>query len=159
MTPQTLDRIITCYRLGDPAGQHRIFDDMGAALYPGRWHDTDHPVLYAAEHYSTAMLETLSHASGIMPPNQHFIAITLPHGLSYEMVTKDHLPGWDSDPPLVSRDFGARWAREKRSVLLFVPSYVARVERNVLINLRHPEAGGIAASLPEPVWWDSRLFG
>jgi len=157
--PQRLDRVLTCYRIGDPNGEYRIFDDAGAAIFSGRWHITEHPVVYASEHYSTAMLETLSHASGVMPPNQHFITITVPNGLSYEMVTKDQLPGWDNHDPDISREFGACWAREQRSALLLVPSYVARVERNILINLRHPQIKEISVSLPEPVWWDERLFG
>ena len=36
---------------------------------------------------------------------------------------------------------------------------VARVERNILINPLHPDAAGITHDLPEPVWWDERLYG
>ena len=39
-----------------------------------------------------------------------------------------------------------------------VPSIPARLERNFLINLTHPDAKGIAHALPEPVWWDERLY-
>lgn len=158
MTSQRLDRVLTCYRIGDPSGIFRIFDDAGSTVLPGRWNKEDSPIVYTSEHYSTAMLEKLAGSLGATPPNQHFIAIVLHNGLSYEAVTKDHLPGWDTATPSASREFGARWARERRSTLLFVPSYVARIERNILINLRHPEAKGISVSLPEPVWWDSRLF-
>ena len=37
-------------------------------------------------------------------------------------------------------------------------SYVARSERNVVINPIHPDATAIETSLPEPVWWEGRLF-
>ena len=47
----------------------------------------------------------------------------------------------------------------ERSAILLVPSYVARVERNVVINSAHADAAGIETSLAEPVWWDERLFG
>lgn len=159
MSIQHLDRTLTAYRIGDPEGDFPIFDASGSRLYPGRWNDTETAVIYAAEHYSTAMLEKLVHGGGLMPPNQHYIEITLPHGLSYEMVTKDALPGWDSEEPDVSREFGARWARERRTLLLLAPSYVARIERNVVINPLHDEFARIEASLPTPVWWDERLFG
>ena len=43
------------------------------------------------------MLEKLVHAGGLMPPNQHYVEITLPVRLSYEMVTKDTLRGWDPE--------------------------------------------------------------
>jgi RES domain-containing protein len=104
------------------------------------------------------MLETLANSHGLLPPNQHYIAITIPKGTSYEVVSKDHLPGWDTLVPKVSRVFGAQWVKEARSALLLVPSYVARIERNIVINPTHAEAAGIETSLPEPVWWDERLF-
>jgi hypothetical protein len=40
-----------------------------------------------------------------------------------------------------------------------VPSIPARLERNFLINPVHPAARGITHTLPEPVWWDGRLYG
>jgi RES domain-containing protein len=155
---QHLDRVLTCYRIGDPAGTWPIFDATGSTLYPGRWNDVGVPVIYSAAHYSTAMLEKLAHGTDGMPPNQHYITITVPNGLTYELVGRDHLPGWDTPEPTASRAHGAAWAAERRSLLLLVPSYVARVERNVVLNPAHPEFPRVSASLHEPVWWDERLF-
>src|SRR5205807_2177763 len=104
------------------------------------------------------MLEILANAAGELPPNQHFVTITISRGTTFEVVTKDSLPGWDALHPEVSREFGAQWVKAVRSAILFVPSYVARVERNVVINPAHPDAAAIETSLPEPVWWDERLF-
>jgi RES domain-containing protein len=156
--PQQLDRTLVCYRIGDPRGEFPTYDARGSRLLPGRWNGADTPVIYACEHYSTAMLEKLARGSGSLPPNQHFISITIPKGTSYEVVSKDHLPGWDAADATVARNFGARWVTEARSAILLVPSYVARLERNVVINPAHPDATTIEASLPEPVWWDERLF-
>lgn len=156
--PQRLDRTLTCYRIGDPEGEFPIYDGRGAALYPGRWNESYTPLIYAAEHYSTAMLEKLAHGNGWLPPNQHFIAITVPKGTSYEVVTKDSLPGWDQPDKAISRAFGERWVQQLRSAILLVPSYVARIERNVVINPEHVDAAAIETSLAEPVWWDERLF-
>lgn len=158
MKVQILDRFITCYRIGDPKGEFPIFDARGSALFPGRWNTADTPVIYAAEHYSTAMLEKLTVGNGRVPPNQHYISITIPVGTSYEVVTKDHLPGWDTQEPTVSRAFGSAWAHEKRTAILIVPSYVARLDRNIVINRSHPESLKITTSLAEPVWWDRRLY-
>lgn len=156
--PQRLDRTIVAYRIGDPAGEYPIFDATGSKLYPGRWNDIEAPVIYASETYSTALLEKLAGGNGVLPRNQHFIAIILPRGASFETVTPDRLPGWDSPEPGASRRFGTQWAKEKRSFLLRVPSFVARLDWNWVINSAHPEFGTIETALPQPVWWDERLF-
>jgi RES domain-containing protein len=160
VTAQKLDRTLTAYRIGDPDGAFPIFDAAGSRLFPGRWNLPETPVIYASEHYSTALLEKLVHAAiGKLPPNQHFIGITLPRGLSYEVVAKDSLPGWDDRSMTAARRFGAAWIRERQSAILMVPSIVARMERNIVINPAHPEFGQIETTLAEPVWWDERLFG
>jgi RES domain-containing protein len=158
MPSQKLDRTLRCYRIGDPKGEFPIYDARGSTLYPGRWNTADTLVIYAGEQYSTAMLEKLASGNGHVPPNQHYIEIIIPVGVTYETVTKDHLPGWDTPDPTVSRTFGAKWAQEKRSAILIVPNYVARIERSIIINPAHDEAKMIETSLPEPVWWDKRLY-
>ncbi|KTQ98013.1 hypothetical protein NS226_02610 [Aureimonas ureilytica] len=159
MTAQVLDRTLQSYRIGDPAGTYPIFDATGSTIAPGRWNTPGSPLIYTSEHFATALLEKLVHGSGRLPPNQHFVTTTLPRGLSYEVFSPPALPGWDVMPPTVSKGFGERWCAERRSVLLFVPSVVARPERNILINPAHPEFPLIAVSLHEPVFWDRRLFG
>jgi RES domain-containing protein len=155
---QQLDRVLTAFRIGNPADAYPIFDATGSRLFPGRWNTPASPMIYAAQHYSTAMLEKLVRSSGEMPPNQHFIEIMIPNGLSYETLSPAHLPGWDRRSPDVSRAYGEAWQQSRRSLLLLVPSVVARMELNVLINPEHPEFGGITHSLHQPVWWDQRLF-
>lgn len=158
MTARKSDRVLTCYRIGDPAGLYPIYDDEGSRLYPGRWNTGDSPAIYTSEHYSTAMLEKLVHANGVLPPNQHFIRITIPRGVSIEQFDPAEHAGWDSRNEEVSKLFGERWHRERRSALLFVPSIPARIEFNLLINRSHPDAAAIEAGPPEPVWWDERLY-
>jgi RES domain-containing protein len=156
--PGRLDRSLTFWRIGDPDGRFPIFDARGAMLFPGRWNDAENPVIYCAEHYSTAMLEILAHSQRRFPPNQHALRALAPPGVSYEVVTKDALPEWASPNAVVSAAFGARWAAQKRSLLLLVPSVVARMENNVIVNPAHPEFARIETALPQPVWWDKRLF-
>lgn len=158
MTAQTLDRILTAYRIGDPAGQYPIFDAAGSKLWPGRWNTTASPMIYASAHYSTAMLEKLAHGNGQMPPNQHWIEITIPPGIPYEILSTAHLPDWDAEDCLAAKAFGETWRKSGRSLVLIVPSVVARMEQNVLINDAHPDARRITHSLHQPIWWDARLF-
>ena len=49
-------------------------------------------------------------------------------------------------------------AEENRSAILIVPSVVARMERNVVVNGRHPDFEGLTVGLETPVWWGERLF-
>lgn len=158
MAAQQLDRVLTCTRIGDPDGAYPIFDATGSKLAPGRWNTASSPVLYTSEHYSTAMLEKLVRGSGHMPPGQHFITVTIPNGVSYEVVTADSLPGWDDISCAASRAHGEAWQQQRRSLLLVVPSVVARSERNFLLNPDHAEFGRLRASMHEPVRWDGRLF-
>lgn len=115
-------------------------------------------MIYTSEHYSTAMLEKLVHGSGHIPPNQHFVKITIPNGVSYEVLNTAMLPNWHLGSFAGSRPFGDAWQQSKRTLLLIVPSVVAREERNILINPQHPEFPTVTCSLATPVWWDSRLF-
>jgi RES domain-containing protein len=159
VTAQVLDRGLTCFRIGDPAGSYPIFDATGSTIAPGRWNTVVSPMIYASAHYSTALLEKLVHGSGRLPPNQHYITVTIPRGLTYEMFAPASLPGWDGMPAVASKAFGEKWCVEKRSLILIVPSVVARLDRNILINSAHPEFSHITTSLHEPVFWDRRLFG
>ena len=165
MTAQTSDRILKCYRIGDPAGAYPIYDPTGSTINPGRWNTASSPIIYTSEHYSTAVLEKLIHGSGVMPPNQHHIEIILPPQISYESVNA-HDPtmrGWDDLTPIVSKVYGDAWYHSCRSLLLFVPSVVARFDENILINPSHPEFPLIASrgtiSRHRPVPWDVRLYG
>jgi RES domain-containing protein len=158
VTAQRLDRVLRAFRIGDPNGEYPIFDATGSTAGPGRWNTAKCPMIYASEHYSTAMLEKLVHSSGELPPNQHFIEITIPHGVAYEMLSPAHLPRWDDISRTASRTFGDVWQQSRRSLLLLVPSVVARMELNVLINPEHVEFHQVTHSLHQPVWWDRRLF-
>lgn len=157
MRAQVLDKSLTAYRIGDPDGAYPIFDATGSRLDPGRWNTDAEAVIYTSEHYSTAMLEKLVNAAGIMPPNQHFISITIDAGVTYEVFSEAHYPGWAADT-MLTKLYGAAWVAEQRSAVLVVPSVVARMERNLLINPAHPDIAGIRHGLHQPVWWDERLF-
>ncbi|CAD6563189.1 hypothetical protein LMG24235_08431 [Paraburkholderia sabiae] len=66
--------------------------------------------------------------------------------------------GWDAPALQAAREFGDAWLTESRTALLIVPSVVVRAEFNVLVNPAHPDATRIAATEPQPVAWDERLF-
>lgn len=157
-TPRRLPEPLVGWRIGDPDGRFPVFSAEGAALWAGRWHAVGQRVIYASERNATAMLEKLAHCNGILPPNQHAVEITLPNGSSYEVVSPERLPAWHEASGESARRFGMRWYEERRSLVLIVPSVVARAERNLVINAEHPEFAGVRRGLEAPVWWDTRLF-
>ncbi len=156
--PRTLPKTMRAYRIGDRAGQHPVFSAEGAKQEYGRWHETGAEVIYSSENYSTAMLEKLVYWNGNLPSNHHFVEITIPKGTRYEVVAPQTFPECFSPDGEATRRFGRQWYSERRSAVLIVPSVVARMERNVLINCGHPDFAGIRAGLETPVWWDRRLF-
>src|SRR5258708_8240183 len=89
---QQRDRVLTRYRIGDAYGAHPIFDATGSTLNPGRWNTPASPMIYTSEHYSTAMLEKLVHGSGQLPPEQHYVVVTIPNAVSYEVFNTAALP-------------------------------------------------------------------
>ncbi len=148
------------YRIGDADGRFPVWSAKGAKRVAGRWHDAGAEVIYASRNYSTAMLERMARWPGRVPPNQHYVETVLPWGTSYEVVTADVLPDWHRLDCKSARGFGRDWYRERRSVILLVPSVVARTDSNVVINTLHPDYEGLAieVGLETPVWWDRRLF-
>ena len=158
MMARSLPETMRAYRIGDPAGQFPVWSTEGARRVSGRWHEAGAEVIYISEHYATTMLEKLVYWNGALPPNQHFIEVTIPRGTSYEVATPDIVPDWFRPGGEAARRFGRQWYEENRSAILIVPSVVARMERNVVVNGLHPDFEGLTVGLETPVWWDRRLF-
>ncbi|WP_134680329.1 RES family NAD+ phosphorylase [Paracoccus ravus] len=158
MTHRRFDAERRAWRIGDPAGRYPIWSDAGALRHAGRWHRAGDPVIYASEHFSTAMLEKLVHFAGLLPANQHAIEIRIPAGISYEVFADHQAPDWRSPGSVEAAEFGHLWAQERRSAVLLVPSALAPVEFNLLFNTGHPEFSRILPGLEVPIAWDRRLL-
>lgn len=84
----------------------------------------------------------------------------VPDGIPIETQDADSLaPGWDRENSAYARSFGDQWLREERTAILIVPSVIARLDANALVNPNHPDAGKLIVSHPEKIGWDKRLFG
>ncbi|MCY3605853.1 MAG: RES domain-containing protein [Gammaproteobacteria bacterium] len=156
--PRRLAGDMRAYRIGDPQGRFPIWSPDGAIRVAGRWHEAGAEVIYASENYSTALLEILAHWNGLLPRGQKYIEITIPRGTSYEMVMEDAIPNWFERSAEAARRFGRDWYAEDRSAILIVPSVVARMEQNVVINSRHAEFTNFMVGPEKPVFWDERLL-
>lgn len=147
------------FRIG--SFSYPLFDGTGAATSDNaRWNSRGRHVIYAAEHYATALLEKAAQLNSLkLPRTLVFVRIDVPGDVSVEDIRPEDLAGWDADSKNVSRAFGDRWYDEQRSAVLLVPSLAAPgLERNVLINQRHPQFTRLAASEPEPLRGHPNLF-
>lgn len=140
------------YRIG--SGRYPIFDGAGAAASAvARWNSRGREVIYAAEHYSTAVLEKAAQFNSVrLPRSLRFIRITIPDAVTVEEVRVQDVTGWDADDRRASQRFGDEWFDERRSLILLVPSLAAPgIERNVLINQRHPQFKRVKSGDPQPI--------
>ncbi|MGD0960079.1 MAG: RES domain-containing protein [Methylomonas sp.] len=146
------------YRIAD--GRHPIWDGSGAALIGGRWNSPGKQVIYGSLSYSCAMLEILAHANiGRIPETHQYVIAEAPKGVSVEILEENALPpGWDSEKSASARAFGDQWLFEVRTAVLIIPSVIAKLDQNALVNPFHPDARKLLVSEPKKVIWDKRLF-
>jgi len=94
-----------------------------------------------------------------LPRTLVYIQIDIPSGTSVEVITAEGLPGWDGEDKSAGQRFGDQWYDERRTLVLIVPSLAAPgIERNVLINQRHPEFAGVAAAAPAAIVCHPKLL-
>jgi RES domain-containing protein len=84
--------------------------------------------------------------------------IEFEESLLENMTLADMQEGWDGSPPGISMRVGAQWLREQRSAVLGVPSAVLPLDRNFVLNPRHPDFGKIRIAEPISFAFDSRLI-
>ena len=94
------------------------------------------------------------------PTDLRLLSIEVPDDLSTDEVELETLPqGWQAVPaPASLQALGTSWLRGGRSAALNVPSAVIPVERNILLNPRHPEAQRVRQVSEESFSFDTRLL-
>jgi RES domain-containing protein len=128
-----------------------VFDTTGAFVFSGRWHFAGVRVVYAAEHASLAVLETVIHASGRAVPNKAITEIHIPDDISVESSEWMEIGQ--------SQNLGSNWVRSGGSAVLRVPSKaVNQLESNFLINPAHRDFDRIRAGRSRAFAFDTRYF-
>ncbi len=147
------------YRIGD--SRHALWDGTGAAMVGGRWNSPGQPAIYGSLSYACSMLEILVHANiGRIPRTHCYVVAEVPTDVLIERHNSPELPlGWDGNDSSIARCFGDRWLAELRSAVLIIPSVVAKLEWNAVVNPLHPAAAQLVVSQSQKVIWDERLFG
>ena len=117
-------------------------------------------MIYAGLGFAVALIEKLVRSRlGKVPKNHHFGEIFIPAAIVVEEVSPADVPGWERPDYVASQAYGDAWYDSSRTAVLIVPSLPAMgLERNVLINQRHPEFRHVTHADPRPVVWDARLF-
>jgi RES domain-containing protein len=136
-------------------------DGIGGMYTSGRWHSKGNPIVYTASSAALAALAVLVHVDPLTAPaDLRLLAIELPDDLSIEVIEPITLPeGWHSVPaPAALQTIGSSWLMSGRTAALNVPSAVIKVERNFLLNPRHPEVQRVRILSDEAFSFDTRLL-
>ena len=136
-------------------------DGIGGMYTSGRWHSKGNPIVYTASSAALAALELLVHVDPLTAPaDLRLLAIELPDDLSIEVLEPITLPeGWHSVPaPAALQTLGSSWLTSGRTAALNVPSAVIKVERNILLNPRHPEVQRVRILSDKAFSFDTRLL-
>jgi RES domain-containing protein len=141
--------------------KYSAFDGEGARLAGGRWNRRGTAVVYTSDTLSLAVLEYFVNISSRQAPAD-LVEVTaeVPEGLAMTTLDPATLPrGWRRYPaPEALAEIGSRWAEEKKTAILAVPSAVVPQERNYLLNPAHPEFRRITVGKAEPFSLDLRMF-
>ena len=117
-------------------------------------------MIYAGGTIAIAALERFVHLAGVVPADLVLVRVELPPRHSVERPRRGDLPkDWDRVPPgPASTAFGTAWARERRSLVLFVPSALVPEEENAVVNPGHPEFAAVAMAVEREFSYDSRMY-
>jgi len=107
-----------------------------------------------------AVLEVLVHLdSEVFPTSLVAMSAEIPEDIEIQRVEFDALHDyWQRTPaPRELQKIGTGWIREGQTAVLSVPSAIVSVERNFLLNLRHPDFSRILINTPRPFSLDARF--
>jgi RES domain-containing protein len=132
---------------------------IGAKKSGARWNSKGTAILYAAEYISLAVLEMLV--------NTHFkdysieldlLFIQLPDEVIISEIKLAKLkPGWKEDYSY-TKFIGDEFSKQKKSLILKVPSSIINEEHNFLVNPLHPDFKKVKIIKTKTFWPDERLF-
>jgi RES domain-containing protein len=126
-----LYRLVKCEYADDLSG-------AGARLYGGRWNSEGKPAIYLASSRSLAILEVLVHLPPLMiPDNYCLVELEVPdNDISPTHIKTKKLPAdcKDISPPTELKRIGDDFLKQRKHLLLQLPSAIVPAEYNYLLN-------------------------
>lgn len=134
---------------------------LGAAIEGGRWNEAEAAAVYLGLSPAICCLETFVHQTQRPVIPMKITEFELPEDAElYLEPSEKELPvGWaalPADKPSMS--FGTDWLSRGSHLGLIVPSAVLPLERNIVLNPRHPAISRVKISRIMDFTYDDRLF-
>ena len=130
----------------------------GAELVGGRWNSRGNAALYTSQSIALCVTEIAVHVPlGILPKDYDLIHIEIPDDniLEVKRLPKD----WQTFPHADStQKIGDKFLKDKKYLVLKVPSAAVQGEFNFLVNPRHPDFDKVKIKKKEKFSFDERLF-
>jgi len=138
-------------------------DTTGSLTYGGRWNPRGSPVLYTSVSFASGILELLAHSSHPrrLPRNHMACLIEIPDAGGVSVLHPPYPDGWDHPSDYtVSVRLARPWLTAGSDLCLEVPSLPGSpIERNIVINARHPLYPQLASVRKVQPNYDPRIWG
>lgn len=140
----------------------RYAASLKASGVANRWNKDEEFLIYAGGSIALSTLELVAHRHAIDIKSGYkllFIRLDI-HESDITEIKIENLPkNWRSiESYPVLQSIGSQWYRERKSLVLKVPSALVHWEYNYLLNTNHPDfLDKVSIESVEDFWWDSRL--
>jgi RES domain-containing protein len=150
---------VIVYRISHKKYKNDMWSGAGGLTRDGRWNTQGHPVVYAAQSKSLAILEKLVGIDNMEDLLDYVVAdAQIADNLIVDIDEKTLPADWFN--PVVERKtslMGDQWLQTD-TLAFRVPSAVVRTESDILINPRHKEFRKIDCQDAQPLDIDPRLL-
>ena len=134
---------------------------IGSKSTGGRWNHPGTPVVYCSESIALCLLELQTRVDlDLLPDNYMKIKLSLPDSSSIkEFPHKNQLSKYlNPFHTQLSRDYGTKWAEDKETLILKVPSAVVPEQFNYILNPMHPEMNKVKIAESTKLYIDPRIL-
>jgi len=152
--------VIRLWRITRKAYRGGAFTGTRSASSGGRWNGIGRRAVYCSLSPALATLEILVNTQITRLPNDYVIVpVDVPESTTRQVIDTAGLPpDWQQPGNQYCKELGDAWYSANRTLLLDVPSAVIPLERNIVINPRHPAFEDIDTShVGYPLHFDPRL--